>query len=416
MNARRIAEGGLLLCAVAVGFVLWLKASAERAAAPEPLQIRRPTAAVPARLIRVGLSVEPVNSIEIEVSEPFRLRSVDGSRLLREGSRLARITVTTTPRGLRLGAQEYNVSQLELVPTKSPAVWVDGHQYRGSVRLYRRPGGKILAVNALPVEEYVASVVDSEMPRDFPEEARKAQAVIARTYALYQIQVANADAVCDLFASTKSQKYLGFQYRAEGGRLLAGESADSRRIVSETRGVVCTYQGKLFCTYYCAVCGGQTVKGTEFFDDAAPPLVSVPCDWCREARLYRWTAEVPRSSAQTELRSLLMQQGKSLGTLKGITPLRPVSTGGLPEFDIRGDRQSARVSGADLRQAWAEFGLYSPRFTIRDTGKAFVLSGQGHGHGVGLCQWGARGQAAAGKTYPEILAHYYPGTKLVTQR
>src|SRR5258708_36314358 len=118
------------------------------------------------------------------------------------------------------------------------------------------------------------------MPAAFPEEARKAQAIVARTYALYQKQVADGGSIADLFASTRSQKYLGYQYR-EGGKLLAGESESSRRIAAATRGQVCHYQGKIFCTYYCAVCGGSTVRGTEVFSDAAPPLVTVNCDFCR---------------------------------------------------------------------------------------------------------------------------------------
>src|SRR4029077_15905930 len=128
--------------------------------------------------------------------------------------------------------------------------------------------------------EYTASVVDGEMPAAFPDEARKAQAIVARTYALYQKRVAARGSIADLFASTRSQKYLGYQYR-EGGKLLAGESESSRKIAAATRGQVCHYHGKIFCTSYCAVCGGNTVRGTEVFSDAGAPLVSVKCDFCR---------------------------------------------------------------------------------------------------------------------------------------
>src|SRR5258708_33816176 len=147
------------------------------------------------------------------------------------------------------------------------------------------------------------------MPAAFPEEARKAQAIVARTYALYQKQVAERASIADLSASTRSQKYLGYQYR-EGGKLLAGESEAGRKIAAATRGKVCHFRGKIFCTYYSAVCGGGTVKGTDVFSDAAPPLGSVRCDFCREARLYRWTAEISKADMQKDLEPWFLEKGQ----------------------------------------------------------------------------------------------------------
>jgi stage II sporulation protein D len=283
------------------------------------------------------------------------------------------------------------------------------------VRFYRQGTNAVTAVNVLPLEDYVASVVDSEMPAAFPDEARKAQAVVARTYALYQKQVAERAAVADLFASTRSQKYLGYQYR-EGGKLLAGESEAGRKIAAATRGKVCHYRDKIFCTYYCAVCGGSTVKGTDVFSDAAPPLVSVTCDFCHEARLYRWTAEISKSDMQKELEPWFKEKGQNPGPLKTVSLARPnPAAGTLPEFDIRTGKQSARISGGELRQLLAGRGLYSPRFTIVDTGRVFEIAGRGHGHGVGLCQWGARGQALEGRTCEQIIEYYYRGAKVVTR-
>jgi len=85
------------------------------------------------------------------------------------------------------------------------------------MRLFRRTDGKVSAVNVLPIEEYLASVVDSEMPSKFPEAARQAQAIVARTYALYQIEHADPKAVFDLMSSQRSQKYLGVEYRKQFG-------------------------------------------------------------------------------------------------------------------------------------------------------------------------------------------------------
>jgi stage II sporulation protein D len=113
---------------------------------------------------------------------------------------------------------------------------------------------------------------------------------------------------------------------------------------------------------------------------------------------------------------LLHRDGVKPGTLKSVSLVRPQGGSTLPEFDLRAERQTVRVSGAELRQALGGRGLYSPRFTIEDKEKTYLISGRGHGHGVGLCQWGARGLALAGKNCDQILQHYYAGSKVTKLR
>jgi stage II sporulation protein D len=367
--------------------------------------------------VRVAVLASPQKSIIVEVSQPFSIRRVGRDKVLTRSDKVGPTVVTVTPQGrIRFGKRDLPEGNMEIVPAASPGIWIEGHQYRGTVRLHQMYGQKvIMAVNVLPLEDYVASVVDSEMPASFPEEARKAQAVIARTYALYQKEEASGfDPPAELYASTKSQKYLGYQYR-DGKKLLAGESESSRKIAAATRGQVCQFRGKTFCTYYCAVCGGNTVRGTDFFEDAAPPLVSVECDFCREARLYRWHAEVSRPDFQQALEPWLKEKGEPASVVKTISQVRvSPGGGGYPEFDLRGGKRSVRITGPELRQCLSRYGLSSARFSITDRGQTLEFSGRGHGHGVGLCQWGARGQAQEGRNYTQILQHYYPGMSLAT--
>lgn len=364
--------------------------------------------------IRVAVKDAPAKALSLEITEPFRITPVGSPRVLHESpARLPRTSVTLTARGFQIGSVEIPASRIEIVPQRSPAVWVEDHQFRGTLRLYRQTSGTILAVNALPLEDYVASVIDSEMPAEFSAEARAAQAIVARTYALYQMQQLGRDALFDVYASTRSQKYLGYQYRSSSGRLLAGESAESRRLATETQGMVCLYGGKLFCTYYSAVCGGNTLNGTELFPDAVACVRSVPCDYCRAARLYRWNADISRGDMQAELKPLVASQGGRLDALTSLKSSGVPVAGRLPQFEIRNERRSYVVSGADLRRVLSDRSVYSPNFSIEDRGESFALSGKGHGHGVGLCQWGARGQAHEARTRFQIINHYYPGAKVV---
>jgi len=362
--------------------------------------------------IRVALREQPVDALTVEIDAPFRIRAVGGKSVLMRGARLASCRVAVEGKGLRVGGTRLDAEAVEIEADRSPAIWVGGNEYRGRVRLYRREK-RVLPVNVLPLEQYIAGVVDSEMPAAFPREARRAQAIVARTYALYQLEQAPRGAVYDLFASTRSQKYQGYQYRGEKNRLLAGESDSSREIAESTRGVVGHHDGGLFCTYYCAVCGGKTVEGSGVFKDAASVLSPVTCDGCRDARLYRWEAEITKRDAEAALRPLLGREGKKLGTLKSMQAVRKESRGASAQYLLRDDRQSFQVTGAALRQALGSKGLYSPTFDVQDKGQALLFSGRGHGHGVGLCQWGARGMAQRGATAEQIFRHYYPGASLV---
>ncbi|MEX0715594.1 MAG: SpoIID/LytB domain-containing protein [Planctomycetaceae bacterium] len=361
----------------------------------------------------MSVTSAPVESLTVTVARGCRVRPVDGIEILDRPSRLDSVTVSATAIGVRVGAREYPVSRIEIVPNEPPDLRVGDRWYRGSLRVFRRPGGKLVAVNVLPLEEYVASVVDSEMPASFPEAARQAQAIAARTYALYQMTTGPRHPHFDVYADVRSQKYLGHQYLDARGRKLAGETAAGRRAALETAGVVCAHAGKVFCTYYSAVCGGRTVRGNLVFSDAAPPLVPVACDWCRTAERYRWSNELSGAELAASLGDVLGDAGRAVTSLQETTAR---ADDGSAEFVVSNGVRTARVSSTMLRRRLPAGILHSPHFSVRQEGERFVFEGRGHGHGVGLCQWGARGQAEAGRTCLDILRHYYPGAEIVALR
>lgn len=367
---------------------------------PVPVESSRP--------IRVRLTVDAVREAKVDVPGPYAIRPVGSDRVLSRGSKLTAANVRPVAGGFRVGDREYKVSQLEFVPENSPGVRYDGHLYRGSLRVHRFPNDRLVLVNVLPLEEYLASVVDSEMPARFPEAARAAQAIIARTYALQQMRDASSAAVYDVFATQRSQKYLGFEYES-GGRRLAGESAASRKIVESTAGLVCTSRGKLFTAYYAACCGGQTTTGTEIFDDACEALNSVSCSGCRDAERYRWTVRI----STDDLTSAIAKAIPSQPRLKAIRTARQTTgpgDGKISRFAIGDGSRSVEITGVQLRARLPQ--LLSPHFSLKVQGAEVVAEGRGHGHGVGLCQWGARGMALQGKSTLEILRHYYSGCRV----
>ncbi len=409
----------ILFLAAAVVFSIWLWWPQQQPVGKQPGAVPLKVTAQPHPLtpnlltkIRVKLTADGASDFELQIDGPYRLQPVGNSRFLWKAAKLEPVKVTASATGIQIGHKNYPVTRLEILPDQSPAIWVNGRKYRGTIRIFRRPGGRLMAVNALPIEEYVASVTDSEMPAAFPAEARKAQAVVARTYALYQISQKSRQALYDVYADTRSQKYLGYQYRDSNGRLLAGETASGREIARQTYGMVCTYRGKLFCTYYSAVCGGCTLIGSELFADAVPALTTVPCEYCRESKYYRWDITLSRSQLKQQLSST-SASGAQLGPLVSLQEISPSKPGRLKQFDVRFQQGKQKIRGDKLRSALSASGARSPHFSVQRQGDQFIFHGRGHGHGAGLCQWGARGQALQGRNFQQILGHYYPGTDLV---
>jgi stage II sporulation protein D len=364
-----------------------------------------------------------VTTIELRVDGPYRVQPVDDWRVLAQGDRLTPQSVEVLPDGFRIGSRTFSVTRLEIIPVRHPTLWVGDAQYRGTVRLVRRSGGAMVVINVVDLEDYLASVLNSELPADFPDAARQTQTIAARTYALYQMKSVAATSDYDLRGDTSSQVYRGVQYR-RGRDRLAVETPDSRQVVDQTHGIVATYRGRLFCTYYSAICGGRTTHGEDVFDDAAPPLKSVPCEWCQGSKYYRWEQDVSRPALEAKLDEWLARQQaapagrgtqapRRIGRLARIDVVGDGETGHVPQVRLTGDAGSTELSAYAFRLAIDPRELKSGFFQVEARGEVFHFQGRGWGHGVGLCQWGARGQALEGRTAIEILRYYYPGSTLV---
>lgn len=362
-------------------------------------------------LIRVNLTPDNIDEVTISVDTPFRIVVPGNPRVLAQLRPVREIVVSAAGdgTGIRFGDTVLPASQIEIVSVGDASIWVGRRLYRGIVRIYRRPGQRIMAVNVLPLEEYLASVVNSEMPASFSGAARQAQSIVARTYALTQMK---AHPQFDLYNTTRSQMYFGYQYLNDDGRPLAGETSGSRQIIRDTAGIVCTYQGKIFTTWYSAVCGGRTLNGRTVFSNAVPALRSVECDWCREAQRYRWNSDIPIDVVKQAVQKHLSGKGSSFGTLKSLQPI-PGTPGDLPWYLVSDGTSQHRIAGTTLRRSLPPGALHSAHYSAEVAGNTVKFSGRGDGHGVGLCQWGASGLGKAGRSALQILRYYYSGIETV---
>ncbi len=301
-------------------------------------------------------------------------------------------------------------------------LWLNGRAYRGVGDVLRDRTG-LTVVNRLRMEWYLLGVVSAEMGHRGPAEraALWAQAVVSRTYALKNLRRCRTQGF-DLYGTVADQAYGG----------IAAETADGRAAVSGTRGLVLTHGGALVEAFYFSTCGGRTAEGYEVFRGAVRPYLRSVSDqdengaaYCSISPRYRWreqwSGEALRATLQRNLPTLAGAGSAPIGTVTDIRVTQRSASGRVERLSIAMSGSEVTVEGhAKIRQVLRPPDgqlLRSTAFSVvatraGQTVTSLVIDGMGAGHGVGLCQWGAVGRARAGQGYQQILAAYYPGTRL----
>jgi len=299
---------------------------------------------------------------------------------------------------------------------------VNGKTYRGQAEVLRDRTG-LTVVNRLGLEAYLLGVVSAEMGRRNSAEqtALRAQAIVSRTYALRNLRRWRSQGF-DLYATVSDQAYGGVN----------AETPEGRAAVTETRGSVLTHSGSLIEAFYYSTCGGRTADGFEVFRGASRPYLRSVSDvagngvaYCRISPRYRWreewTGEALRAGLQRHSPEVAARGRGSIGEIADIRVTQRSASGRVDQLAIRVGGSEVLVNGHfNIRQALRPSAvdlLRSTAFTLVATGAGkkvthLVAEGMGAGHGVGLCQWGAVSRARAGQGYEQILAAYYPGTRV----
>jgi stage II sporulation protein D len=363
--------------------------------------------------IRVCLTDNPLDSaVVITTVSEASIHAMGESRVQHRSASNSDVRIERKNGAWTIGAKTLKGKELEIRPAASPGLWVNSRFYRGTFRLIPFSKSQIWVINVLPLEHYLCSVVDGEIPGTFHNEARKAQVVAARTYALRR-RAQNKDREYDVWASpARDQNYHGYQYRDSSGRALAGESVKSRQAVRETLGQVLLRDGKLARTYYSACCGGVTSAGTTTFPDATE-MKSVECGHCQECPRYRWSTTLTSAEISSGLRRALGRNAPQTFDPVKVSVQSPEDRQSVPKLTAT-DRagKTLTVDTRAFRSALPRTDLFSVWFSVTKDGDKWRLDGIGHGHGVGLCQWGANGWAKEGTSFDAILKHYYPGAEV----
>ena len=254
--------------------------------------------------------------------------------------------------------------------------------------------------------EYLIGAVAAEMPVSWPDEALKAQAVAAHSYALYCRDHAAPDSIGWLTADPARRQgcltdpvlrsYWGTAYETNYARLAA--------LVDEVEHTVLLCDGAPACASYFAISNGRTEASENVWGASLPYLVAVDSSTDLQADHYEVTLTLSSAQVQAALAAQGLTPDAAAPEQWFSSPTRTAS-GYVARLSVCGVERS----GAFLRRA---LGLRSTDFTIRYENGQFYIMTRGYGHGVGLSQWGAKAFAEQGLSYDAILAHYFPGTTL----
>ena len=425
---------GLMLIAFGVGLCLQMFPAV--ASSGESIRVRVGLVGLPAPVALGSSSSQASLRIAGSLKMPVALFQLDEAGQI----------VCVAPDGTRTSLESPVSVEIDALDPSSasgsvrPLIWAGqpGDVYRGQFELARGKSGKIYVVNILDLEDYVAGVVPYEIGAGAPLEALKAQAVVARTEAV-SVAGRHGEEPFDLCSATHCQVYRGAS--AELGR------PDVRRAVEETRGEVLFYDGKPAPgAKYHACCGGVTESAGALWQFDVPYMVGVACsvpeagaapdgrtamrdeeavraaiatsdprDFCYGSNGYRWKVEYTASQLATVLAPVIGGLDPPSSRIIRVAVVRRTPRGSAVRLRVTTTEGEYDIEGEyAIRSALGGTGTIKSGVFVVDTQgdppSAFALSGAGYGHGVGMCQYGARGMSRAGYSYRAILGHYYPGT------
>ncbi len=289
-------------------------------------------------------------------------------------------------------------SPIKLVsPDGEERIKIGGHTYRGEIILHSDVNENLTIVENIPLEDYIGGVLSFEMSPKWPIEALKAQAVASRTFAIKNL---HPDKLFDITSGVERQVYKGQQ--KVNPRIIEA--------VNNTRGEILTYKGQPFKTYFHSCCGGHTANNHIAWNETAlRPLKGVKDPYCKNSKHYRWSLYLSKA----DLLTFVQRQGSTALRIRGMRVFKKSRSRRAITIKFSTDRKSFIAKAYEMRKYFGATELRSTYITkISKKKYGYKIYGRGWGHGVGMCQEGAKSLAHRGRSYKKILRHYYPHAKL----
>ncbi len=283
------------------------------------------------------------------------------------------------------------------IPAAAP-LKVGKTKYFGKVG-FQKKADKVVVINYLPLEIYIMGVLQGEISSSWPNAAIKAQAIAARSYAVYLMKQ-NKNKSYDVVNSEKNQVF----------RSLDQVHPNIEKNVIETKGVVMTYKNEPIQTFFHATCGGMTEKAEDVWpsDKKFAYFKNIRCHYCTTHPKYSWNYKISSEELQEKLKKSL-----KITSIKSLKIIEYTPSGRIKKVKVvSGDNKEYFFSGNQLRAYLNPSKLLSTKFKFKKRNGEYYFAGKGFGHGVGLCQWGAKTMAERGFGYKKILNFYYKNIKI----
>jgi stage II sporulation protein D len=343
-------------------------------------------------VIRVLIS-EGTERLELGTAGRISVRNAGSGSLLYQGN--GPVVFTRNQGNLILNGQRSDGLKCR-VETTSETISLRDMRLRGFLIVALEPDG-LQAINHVTIEKYLYGIISKEMPSTWFADALQAQAVASRTYALY-IKSKNRFMPFDVEATTESQVYGGYN----------AETESTNRAVNATRGQVITRNNRLIIPYFHSNSAGHTEEARYVWQVDLPYLKGVSDPFSKDLPNSIWQYKLPYAVASSQLN----QAGLKIGSIKSIKPNSYTPSGRVFDLALETDTGKVVLSANHFRCLLDAKQIKSTFFKIIPQPAGVILEGNGHGHGVGMSQWGANQMAATGHSYQEILKHYYSGVEL----
>jgi stage II sporulation protein D len=300
-------------------------------------------------------------------------------------------------RSLLVNKCHFDRTQMWIEPLRESPCAIDGQQYDGRL-LIARVQDKWYLMSVLELEDYVFSVLKTESWPGWPLEVQKVLAIASRTYVLYQLlQAREKKLMYHIRNSNHHQTYTGLH----GCPII-------RQAVQETKGMFLGYKGKPILAMFDCCCGGITPsKAHGFADFSKAPYLKrdYPCTYCKDSKLYSWTA----SYTFEKMQQLIQENHDAIiHDIIDVAVHEHDPAGLVQKVALKTKKNKVMVSAQRIYKSLKD--VKSHCYSVAKKGKTVVFNGRGYGHHLGLCQWGARAMVDEGWGHADILLYYYPGT------
>lgn len=356
------------------------------------------------------------NQFQIKSNEPFLFETPHyNKKILVQDKKINikiyddKIKIPVRKKG-KASLKTINSNELKISSSKNESLELNGTPYQGSIIFKIQPkSNKLFIINKLKLDDYIYSVLLSEIYQTWPHEMQKVQAVVSRTYAIYhmkQNQNRSKKLTYDIKKSNFHQKYNGYHNHKH-----------LQEAIDETKGIIVTHNNKVALTMFDACCGGIVPAKMDYLDfNKAPYLArTTPCNYCKNYSLYNWKKEINANDFLQQLKNNTNITSKLIncGNLLKIIVIKKDAAGIIKQVKLICSKKNIILTGNQLWDSMKNK-IFSLNFSISKISDKIKIEGKGFGHQMGLCQRGAKELVNQGWDFKKIINFYYPGTTFST--